>query len=106
MSNTYILPLSDNAVSSFTTSLDSVDVTIRFVWNNRTKHHHMTVELKDGTPVIEGQKAVVGCPILTSKSFASGLLGAFYVVPVNPSIVETEDTRRYWASNYFLSYDS
>lgn len=101
-----IIPVSSDAFFNYTISLDNVDVRLSFIWNSRTEHYHITVQLRDGSVLAEGLKLVAGSYSLTSSMFAAGLKGGFTLVPTTDVIEDNATTRRDWVNNFILSYIS
>jgi len=89
---------------SYSTTLNGYDVSIRFTYNNRTAHYHITVTTRDGTTVLEGRKVVPSNPISSSEMFEAGLTGYFRLIPLNENAVDTEATLNNLPENYIFVY--
>ena len=106
MSVTTIIPIFDSSNFTYSTSVDGVDVEVACVWNTKTTHYHLTVSLRDGTVLIDGNKMVVGYPIFNTASLNAGLKGAFYLFTFNDTIEDIAETRENIAANFILTYHS
>jgi hypothetical protein len=104
MTTTTLLPLFNDKAHSYSVSVDNIACSITMIWNNRAEHFHMSVQLADGTSVVEGMKLAVGHPIQTSQMYSKGLTGVFLLTPVSTSVADTPSTREYIADNYVFSY--
>ena len=104
MSDYTVLRLYNLYANTYTTTIENVDVLLTFFWNTRTAHYHMDMQLRDGTYLLQGQKMVVGSPVLSTAMYSAGIVGNIVVVPLNDNVEETTDSRKGWSSNYALSY--
>lgn len=106
MTTITLLPLFNEYDFSYSSSLNGISVNLRFIWNTRTLHHHLTVSLKDGAVVVDGVKLVRGYPIQTSAMYENGLEGVFFFTPLSDSIEDNSDTRLKCADNFVFSYST
>ena len=99
-----LLPLFNDPYFTYTTTLGSVGVKLVFEYNNRSKHFHISLYLRDGTAVMVGRKLIATTLIFNPAMEAVGLSGGFIITPILLSIEETEDTMLNVADNYYLAY--
>lgn len=61
----YQLPIdSEEPHARFEIDLDETTFALRFDWSDREEAWYFSVELPDGTQVLDGRKVVIGCPML------------------------------------------
>jgi len=101
-----IIPTYEGTDFSYSTTLDNNDVTIRFIYNTRTLHYHITLTTRDGSTLLEGRKLIHDNAISSSEMFEAGITGYFRLIPKNDLVIATEDTLRNLPSNYILVYIS
>lgn len=89
---------------SYSTSLNNVALNLRFTYNHRTEHYHLTVTMRDGTELVSGQKLCVGSGIANAAMFDKGLTGIFMLIPRTDSIEDNATTRKDMPANYIFSY--
>lgn len=89
---------------SYSTSLSNIAVNLRFTYNYRTEHYHLTATLRDGTELVSGQKLCVGAAISNAVMFDKGLTGIFRLVPLTDDVEDNATTRKDMPANYILSY--
>jgi hypothetical protein len=99
-----IIPTFSDKDFSYSTTLNGYDISIRFIYNTRTSHYHITATMRDGTTVLEGRKLVASNPISSSEMFAVGLTGYFRLIPLNENVSDTESTLKNLPENYIFVY--
>ncbi len=98
------LPLYNQAAFSYTTTLGSVGVALKFEYNTRTKFYHVTVVLRDGVEILSEKKLLPNTYLSNSYMKDAGITGVILLSPKSDKIDLNNVTPDNFADNFLLSY--
>jgi hypothetical protein len=85
MSTSTELPLFNDPVYEYSTSLDGVSFRLLFVWNTYSQTWYLSVEDVNGNPIVSGVPIVTNYPLLIDYDLSEhGLYGSFLFTPITP----------------------